>query len=567
MQEERSWKKVKAKYAARADKTQMGLLVGYRTKVVLDTLAGLRSRFPDLLWKSVGSVTLTSDFDITVSTPTGHNDMEAVLAFNQSIKSRYGVQPGTLFDTNLYSKDYAAVTGDARLGGAVAGVTDTAPTPITRSMERMGEAGQDVGSLMKQRRFMSWEEYDAYQQEVLNEMEADANEKLGRMDALIARTRDESERRRLEAQKGALGALLAERRATTRKQMEEADALYQLAQARVVKAKRLLAAAAARGASADGPDPILDTDLDAVELPAAPGGPGGAAGLVAQQQAVLHEAETLESEHGGGNPDLHMEISNKLYVKAVREVRRLEARVVALQRELDNPPEGKTRESVREEIDALLPVIKTRTSESVFFANEAYQTEGPIQHVVVGKQGGNARALDLITANQLLQSFNENMGDFLKDARHYAEEEAGKGFIQASKYIERMMDSLIMLKDKLNMTAPLDFEKKYGAAAALKASVTDGLLALRKDLLAFPQVNDNGTMRDLTEAEVEQEKRIYAEQEVARLFKVTTLEAIKGIFMGLNRELNAALRASQTGDSVRAGRAEERAYFGAAAGR
>ena len=89
----------------------------YRKNVVDTLLSALRSDSDYksggkevLLAKSVGSQNLTSDYDLTLASSDGSGiEIKAIKAFNDEIKSRYSKQPGTVFDTNLYAKDFLKV--------------------------------------------------------------------------------------------------------------------------------------------------------------------------------------------------------------------------------------------------------------------------------------------------------------------------------------------------------------------------------------------------------------------------------------------------------------------------
>src|SRR5262249_27070632 len=84
-------------------------------------------------------------------------DFMIVKKFNDIIKTEFGAQPGTVFDVNLYA------TAPLKKAGAP-------QTPVEKNMQAMTEAGQDVGALMKMRRYMSWDDYVEYQEKVLADM-------------------------------------------------------------------------------------------------------------------------------------------------------------------------------------------------------------------------------------------------------------------------------------------------------------------------------------------------------------------------------------------------------------
>jgi Domain of unknown function (DUF4157) len=110
----KSWNAVKEHFIS--DEPTMRQFVEYRKTYVDSKINELRQKYPTLIAKSVGSKDLSSDYDITISTPRTGEDVEAVDEFNNAIKAEFGVQPGTLFDTNLYAKDFLKVEGNIKFG-------------------------------------------------------------------------------------------------------------------------------------------------------------------------------------------------------------------------------------------------------------------------------------------------------------------------------------------------------------------------------------------------------------------------------------------------------------------
>jgi len=90
---------------------EMISLTRFRKHVVDGIIDDLRAKHgdPPLIAKSVGSTDPTSDYDITFSTPGSGNDVIALREFNATVKQLFGKQSGTVFDTNIYAKDYIRV--------------------------------------------------------------------------------------------------------------------------------------------------------------------------------------------------------------------------------------------------------------------------------------------------------------------------------------------------------------------------------------------------------------------------------------------------------------------------
>src|SRR4030095_4301612 len=122
----------------------------FRRRVVDDLMAELQSKY-DFKWASVGSANLESDYDISIKShgTVGKKtiyDWQIVNEFNKKISTEYGCQPGTVFDTNLYA---SAVVDPPQDDGP-----DTPEKRETKkNMQAMAESGQDVGALMKMRRY------------------------------------------------------------------------------------------------------------------------------------------------------------------------------------------------------------------------------------------------------------------------------------------------------------------------------------------------------------------------------------------------------------------------------
>ncbi|MFF4737312.1 hypothetical protein ACFY2W_15765 [Streptomyces sp. NPDC001262] len=369
------WTEAKRRYSGSpAGKEAMWSLVRFRKWYVDAKLLELRFRFPGLRIRSVGSVTLTSDYDITVSGP---GDVDAVEWFNDTFRREWGKESATVFDTNLYVKDFMpersnfalppidtrgpdapwwgashrprpwthdAATGTWQPSGKPRIDPEGTDTPIAQPNSEPGrteaEFDQDVAALTKQRTYMSQEEWDAYATDLV--------------------------RRTDPAQRAAV---------VTRYRM--ADSVH----ARAV------------------------TDL-AAQLAEETG--GAPRGLTGRQLIDFHEHH---------QPDAVVRARNKLYVRTARQVRATQAAHALTP------------------TDALAVLAKQQTSYSLCHAMEAYHSEGAVRHVVGGQAGSGIS----VTAAQYLQSFNEQLGDFLKDLLHHPE--SGEAFYQSAKYLMRLVDA------------------------------------------------------------------------------------------------------------------------------
>ena len=155
----------------------------------------------------------------------------------------------------------------------------------------------------------------------------------------------------------------------------------------------------------------------------------------------------------------------------------------------------------------------------------------------------------------MLQSFNENLGDLLKDLRHYASEPfPGLGFYRASKYIERLCDAFAIIGPKLPEANRGDFAALTigdKAPAAVQALVA-GLVDIRSKKTGF-------AMTDGVPADPEAEKQAYAIAEMKRIFpRVTTLPDLAKVISDFGQRVNTAVRSAITA-SMRA--STETPYF------
>lgn len=606
----------------------------FRKVFVDQLLASMRAAHPALIWKSVGSMSLTSDYDITLTIPGDPvGAIGVVQAFNQGVAALFGAQPGTVFDTNLYVRDFSSVNAKGR--GSVSGIKDTPVPEKPRALKKMLEAGQDVAALLKQRRFMDQGEFFLLMEQTAARMEASYKKQYG--DPVPAPQQQELER------------LI---HATTQ-QFETADAQFQLNQSRLRKAEGMPKAIQDKVEAFLNPpglddqvaqldemramlqeemDPVAQKELQAEidrmfhaieQIPAHEVAPlrqllqiaraqlsalekaGATAAEIKRQRAEIlrlegelanKEADLLREEGG----DLALEISNALYLGSMKEAAEIEQRLTIdlkllerqtlqakigagfpddkdgsqlaaarlaldlLDTELDTLGVPRTRrptvDELNAQIDSTKAVLRDKISEGAFFASEAYQTEGAVEHVVQGMQAGGK--LDGVSTWQLLESFNENVGDFMKDMKHYETVDdphiIAKGFYKSSKYIHRILDTIKEIKIKFNVTGILPFEGSIlGDAEQAKKRLEDTVLAIRKGAMEF--IPADGEI--LTEADLEKRRDAYVLEQLDSIFQSTSLTHLANTMKRLSSEINAWVRTQEMERVAIADRAEEAAYF------
>lgn len=420
-----NWNDLKAMYIDNPESRNlrtMAELWAFRRKYIVDLFRELKTKedgYPNLIAKSAGSTDLSSDYDITVSSPGDAKDLDAIDEFNNTIKGEFGVQPGTLFDTNLYARDFGEIKPSEEFADFMSAppTVDTLPNENQKAME---EDVTDVGALIKLRRYMNQTEWDAYVNDLVSKLDGS-------------------------------------KKAAVRRRYDEADAVYQIAVSELLS--------------------VVTDGLDETE------------NLATAQSENSERLSTAEHE----NSDKVLEESNKMYTAKMREIREIEATVRELEQTkgdlnilqrlgggimtLVNKLMDKPDKGIQSQIDAKKTQIKQLLSQAIFFAAEAYNSEGAIKHVVAGIQGNKLsdeekalpdheqarlkeqrrkQANDKLTLNHLQQSFNEQLGDFLKDFGHLARASDGKFYIKSSKYVWRMLDAALIVKERMGEEFPDD---------------------------------------------------------------------------------------------------------------
>ena len=142
-------------------------------------------------------------------------------------------------------------------------------------------------------------------------------------------------------------------------------------------------------------------------------------------------------------PDLVLKISNRIYADLITKVRKVE--------QISSIPKPTEDSMLLNNLKkGAQSVAKQVTAQAIFFASEAYVSEGAVIDIVICNQGAIPQS-DIARKNMLpvhyLESFNEQYADFLKDLKHYSgkkelsalnESETGKLYYRSSKYLSRL---------------------------------------------------------------------------------------------------------------------------------
>ena len=476
----------------------MAMMWWFRRMEVDALMATLQGRYK-FTWGCVGGSNPESDYDLTVRTHGVFEgamkwDYQIVAEFNQTLSAKFdNTPPGILFDTNLYAEASVSASAPGAAASPDEPQESAALGAARRDMAVMKDRGQDVGALMKLRRFMEWDEYEDYRKSVLASI------------------------------------VDVEKRSLAEKQFDEADGLFFKACAAQLKEA---------GVRVDDLQPT-----------------------VAGQRALLERVAILEHD-----ASTVMSVNNAIYERRMTVVRKLEAAYH------DERDEAKRLQ--------ILAVLRTMQAETTFFAAEAYHSEGPLLHVVKAGQSSkleiaangvnyassalkNAAILELkqqklaaYSPTQMLQSLNENLGDLLKDLRHYsAEPSPGLGFYRSSKYVERLCDAAVLMSGKLQTNrAAMERLTLGGKTPAEVQAALANLVNIRGDKLGFAA----GAVTD-----PEQEKQAFAVAEMKKIFpSVATLGDLGRLVTTFCAQVNSLVRAEIAEQA--GGAAGEAGYFGAA---
>ncbi len=475
----------------------MWKLVQYRGKAVNEEIDKLRKTYRTLIAKASGSEDIESDIDITFATPSSGDDVKAAQVFNTVIIRRFGKPAGRVFDVNIYPRDYGAIKESFKPDYNVDELVDeNIDEPDQAGSQKLSKIDQDVATLLKQRRFMEEDQF--------NEM----------LQNLLDQTPDEAVRKRIE------------------KQYEEGEDIYlqtSLEKVGKIRAKVDL--------NKKLPDELADQHRvklqEAIQQLDSLKGKGGKESLKSAQRLVPEILDLFEETFAAET----MDVTDALYLEKMgslrqdqQSIREQQEQVRGLQtapaahpgkkcKELGHEPCDwqKNLDGVQAKLNALEVKVKKDMFTNIIFANEAIMSQGALKHVVQALQAKSLaeklEKLGKLTADDLMQSVNEQVADLFKEMKHYdgvveeAEETApqgkkesaknranGEGYVHASKYFFRLLDAAISLNLKFpnepTVQAPYEAVKCKGdlTLEQLKKQVDNVLLKLRKSAVIPPEV-------------------------------------------------------------------------------
>jgi hypothetical protein len=450
--EEPNWKTLKDKYAEK-DQSSMWRLWHFRKAWVDATVNSITDNKAKMKWQAMGSENIGSDYDISLwidpeqmppellqparekqggdegalqqkkaretermanVTPLPEIKQEvkgaeidkaklpelaksvslSIKEFNDKARGAWGVEPGIVFDTNLYDR---GETLPAAMG----------QTPPLHNEASQGQKGgptnaeiQDVAALTKVRMYIGDDGPDTLESAKWTTY---CNESQEGLPPAVATT-------------------LAGRQAQAN------DAYQKAEQAIRDKIKEL------KPTEENDDKKVHQTAQEHSQPPAAapPGGAQPAAG----------------GAQGGGHEDpqaaqLRMQAKNQIYQEKVAAIDELRVKRDDQIKEYKKKTTKEEKDAVVAEIDKITVDIRKLTAEALLYAAEAYNSQGAMVDVVHNQQiqGGKEKDFAKIktTVQEKLQSFNEQFGDITKDLVSHAAPGRSKWMaaIDAAKYVER----------------------------------------------------------------------------------------------------------------------------------
>ncbi len=641
----KDWAKAKGIYAQY--KSEMQKLANFRQKVVD---AWLRENLRDkdglvekVGWVSVGSNDPTSDYDISVNQHSFNEDgtvrkydYEMVEEFNSHFRSRYGCETGTIFDTNLY-----ASAPPLKL------VPREDESPEETNARENIKASNDIGALMKQRRYMSAAEFNDYMVSVLQGIPEDKQYEVAN------RFQEADQNYRISLQK-TIAVLVNQIEGKVKKLKEE-------------------------GVDSEEVDQLKELIKREKDIHSRSG-----SAIISMTDEIEHLTHDLEH----ACKDFNTQSTNTLYADSIKDTRAIEGKITGLQaclkiadelkksaKTLAELPESASVEE-REKLTKSVDDNKTKLAKAIealndnrlrdvpkdieegrldaaasslaklspelyedlgralslamFFANEAYQSGGPLKHVVYAGQavesdvrggaakidndekniqsgtkkeiekslekikakleinmtateqpGADQNALQVerdeltqqfglltdevseldnsikdlenkiqvaiaeerkkrraeLTKDECLDSFNEQLGDFLKDLQHYGDADPGVAIIQSSKYLDRLLDAALLISDRglvKDTTLTKEIENQVGRMKV----VQDQLIKARKGQIKMVPEGDGEPFTP--EQELEQRRAMACK--IMSDWGINSLASLHRCYADLGKKINIEVR-------------------------
>ena len=343
-------------------------------------------------WKAAGSASLTSDIDVNLK---GTATEAAVAAFNAAFKADgWDFEAGVVYDVNVYALDFMHSPGvkdgddlvpqkEGKREKLAVGGINPAHGDGKDAAEQIKEdtADQEIWSLLKIAMYTDPTEWAKYKASVTPADDVGRAHKHGVFMEVELR--------------------LKEYQATLIGKMEELT-----------------------GKKAGAKDPSK----------------GGVAQVQAQAHAMAPAPKKYQEAHGVAE-NLQMAASNRVYEEKLAAVATMRAELADdIRLYNDNVLHGRFKMAALHEkfIHLQVKELREKLSEASLYSNEAYITDGAINHTVVGLQ--MERPIKQTKAESM-HAVNENLGDTLKELTRHAHEGFGHAVYKAGKYMWRFADA------------------------------------------------------------------------------------------------------------------------------
>ncbi len=353
-------------------------------------------------WKAAGSTSLTSDIDVNLK---GAATELAVKEFNQQFKKVKGPrkgdkwtrEAGVVYDVNVYALDFMHGIGYEDGAGNIVASKEFGPAGFAHkkdgrefqsggkgfSVEEEMEtdrASQAMGATLKLRLYMTPGQWKTYKTDTL----ADAEAKGG-----------------------------VEYKAEMQVALSQVEAKFTLY--KMTLHQEMCGVLGIPATS--GKTKLDDSDLSGIDQLK------GSAAEMAGKDEVAQE-------------DTMMAAANRVYERKLVDIAKLRGRLTALQGELDGGS-GRSADEVSAELDRTARMLREALTEAAMYANEAYVTDGAVNHAVVGLQIGISLSQ---TNSEAMNAVTENQADSLKEISRHGDW-LGEASYKAGKYLWRMADA------------------------------------------------------------------------------------------------------------------------------
>jgi hypothetical protein len=373
---------------------------------------------------------------------------KVISKFNEEVAAEFGVQPGVVFDTNVYDG-----------GETVPAALNEAPGLQTDAAKEADLQVQDAAAMSKVRRYLT-DDGDNAQSDYTSKTFNDYK------NALLK----------------SLGAGAAKDK--LRQALTDGEQMY-----RDYRRE-------------------FDKELKQIETDDAKNGKIG---------VTTKNAEPVDPALA--KKDQEMRASNKVYAARIAKVDALRTRREEIVTAVRESKEKLPTDAQKAALDELTNQIRAQQALALQAASEAYNSEGAMVDVVVNQQMFKKDDSQKIvtTLNEKLQSVNEQFGDVFKELAHGAT--AAVAAAKASKYAYRFA----RMADEAIKALPENLRPKTSA------QTVDTLLKFNAEDGALQNIRQSATP-----------KKAQAVFDKAGLVP----EGYKAMFMPVNIELNAALRAA-----------------------